>query len=188
MIQETGGVADLVIDELSRRARLPIGSIYQYFSGKTGIIRGLAELHLWELRRLLRKKLYKYRRRMDESDHVFRATDDIIDAYYEFYRTDPTYRYVWAGAWSDPGLRELDINDTRQNAKLLSLVFAPYFPDLEAARFRGLCLLLCENTASGLRLALELEAEEARALVAELKAMFRNHLAAHLDGAGAGKK
>ena len=47
------------------------------------------------------------------------AVNRLVDAYFAHYRDQPDALAVWAGAQSDHGLRELDLEDTRSTAEFL---------------------------------------------------------------------
>ncbi|MEQ9365966.1 MAG: hypothetical protein RIF32_17110 [Leptospirales bacterium] len=83
--------------------------------------------------------------------------DQIVDTYQEYYSNDPTFRLIWGGVQADPILRELDVRDTEQNARIFQTALKPYFAHLPPGELYGLCLLICDTTASALRLALDYE-------------------------------
>ncbi len=172
------GADGLVISEVAERAEVPIGSVYQYFPGKAAIVRALAESHLEQLRALLVRDIGSFVASKPTKRRLGEAVDLLVDGYYEFYANEPTFRAIWGGVQADPVLRELDVKDTQQNARIIQRALKPYFANTPSEELYGSCLLICDCTASALRLALEpgTSTAAARSIVKELKAMLTMHL------------
>jgi len=156
------GAEALAMREVARRAGVQISSIYQYFPSKSAIIRELAQRDLVRVRQLLRD-----------------AVDHLVDAYFAHYRDQPEALAVWAGAQSDPSLRELDQEDTRSTAQflvtpLLHLLGRPKWDGVHA-----LSLLISEVTGAAARLALALESPLREQLIAQYKTMLVATLESH---------
>ncbi|MCR9143726.1 MAG: TetR/AcrR family transcriptional regulator [bacterium] len=184
LIQRDGADA-FTVQAVADAAEVPIGSVYQYFPGKPGIIRALAENHLNALREKLRNDLSDFQRGKPTRRQISAAIEQIVDTYYEYYSSDPTFRLIWGGVQADPVLRELDVRDTEQNARIFQTALRPYFPHLPASEIYGLCLLICDTTASALRLALDYEEHPKkkkggthRAIIRELKTMLSAYMRA----------
>ena len=176
LIQQNGSDA-LTIQAVADLAEVPIGSIYQYFQGKPGIIRALAENHLAALREKLTLDLAKFTESRPTRRQISQAIDTIVDTFHDFYTSDPTFRLIWGGVQADPILRELDVQDTERNARLFQKTLRPYFSHLPEGELYGLCLLICDTTASTLRLALDQSQPRTRkAIVRELKTMLAVYL------------
>src|ERR1700748_1849738 len=113
------GAEPLAMREVARRAGVQISSIYQYFPSKAHIIRELAKRNLARVRLLLQEEAGVLLADPDGAPPVGEAVDRLVDAYFAHYRDQPDALAVWAGAQSDPSLRELDREDTRSTAELL---------------------------------------------------------------------
>ncbi len=186
LIQRDGTDA-LTVQAVADAAGVPIGSVYQYFPGKPGMIRALAENHLLALREKLRADLAEFQKSKPARRQISQAIEAVVDTYHEYYANDPTFRLIWGGVQADPVLRELDVRDTEQNARIFQAVLRPYFEHLPASELYGLCLLICDTTASALRLALDYERPAPggprkrkpgthQAIVRELKTMLSTYL------------
>jgi len=166
------GAEALAMREIARRAEVQISSIYQYFPSKSSIIRELATRDLARVRQLLQEAVDGLLAGPGAPPKIADAVDHLVDAYFAHYRDQPEALAVWAGAQSDPSLRELDQEDTRSTAdflvpSLLRLLGRPHWDGV-----RVLALLISEVTGAAARLAMSLESPLREELVAQHKAML----------------
>ncbi|MBW8759462.1 MAG: TetR/AcrR family transcriptional regulator [Burkholderiales bacterium] len=172
------GAEALAMREIARRAEVQISSIYQYFPSKSAIIRELAQRDLARVRQLLRDAVDTLLA-APKAPPIVAAVDHLVDAYFAHYRDQPEALAVWAGAQSDPSLRELDQDDTRSTAEFL---VAPLLRLLGRPKWDGvhaLSLLISEMTGAAARLALSLESPLREQLIAQHKAMLVAALESH---------
>ena len=178
LVVEQGAEA-LAMREVARRAGVQISSIYQYFPSKSSIIRELAKRDLVRVRLLLQDAVASLLAGHAGSPPVAAAVHHLVDAYFAHYRDQPDALAVWAGAQSDPSLRELDLEDTRSTAEflvppLLRILNRPPWDGVHA-----LALLVSELTGAAARLALALESPLREQLIAQHKSMLTATLEAH---------
>ena len=172
------GAEALAMREIARRAGVQISSIYQYFPSKSAIIRELAQRDLARVRQLLQEAVDTLLAG-SRTPPIAAAVEHLVDAYFAHYRDQPEALAVWAGAQSDPSLRELDQEDTRSTAQFL---VAPLLRMLGRAQWEGvhaLSLLVSEVTGAAARLALALESPLREQLIAQHKAMLVATLESH---------
>jgi len=100
------------------------------------------------------------------------AVNRVVDAYFAHYRDQPAAVAVWAGAQSDHGLRELDVEDSRSTAQFLVAPLMKILKDDDAERVYALALLMTEITGAAARLALSVESPLRERLVDDLKTML----------------
>ena len=172
------GAEALAMREIARRAEVQISSIYQYFPSKSAIIRELAQRDLARVRQLLQEAIDGLLSGPG-TPPIAAAIDHLVDAYFAHYRDQPEALAVWAGAQSDPSLRELDQEDTRSTAQflvepLLRLLGRPKWDGVHA-----LSLLIAEVTGAAARLALALQSPLREQLIAQHKAMLVVTLESH---------
>jgi len=173
------GAEALAMREVARRAGVQISSIYQYFPSKSAIIRELAQRDLARVRQLLRDAVDTLLADPGAPPPIADAVDHLVDAYFAHYRDQPEALAVWAGAQSDPSLRELDQEDTRSTAQFL---VAPLLHLLGRPKWDGvhaLSLLISEVTGAAARLALALESPLREQLIAQYKTMLVATLESH---------
>ncbi len=168
--------------ELARRAGVQISSVYQYFPSKAAILRELAKRNLERVRLKLENEVGELFAEHDGRPTPAQAVHRVVDAYYAHYRDQPAAVAVWAGAQSDHGLRELDIEDTQLTARFLVPSLMEILSLTDAEDVFALALLLAETTGAVARLALAVEPPLRDQLVAQLKRM----LIATLEAAQAG--
>ena len=171
MVVEQGAEA-LAMREVARRADVQISSIYQYFPSKAHIIRELAKRNLAKVRLLLQAQVQRLLVEFDDAPPVVDAVDRLVDAYFAHYRDQPDALAVWAGAQSDHGLRELDLEDTRSTAEFLVLPLQRILGRDDRDVLYPLALLVSEVTGAAARLALALESPLREQLIARHKAML----------------
>jgi len=171
MVVEQGAEA-LAMREVARRADVQISSIYQYFPSKAHIIRELAKRNLQKVRLLLQTQVQRLLAEYPGAPPVSEAVSRLVDAYFAHYRDQPDALAVWAGAQSDHGLRDLDLEDTRSTAEFLVMPLQRILRRDDRDVLYPLALLVSEVTAAAARLALALESPLREQLIARHKAML----------------
>jgi AcrR family transcriptional regulator len=178
LVVEQGAEA-LAMREVARRAEVQISSIYQYFPSKAHIIRELAKRNLARVRLLLQDEVRRLLAEFHNRPPVGAAVNRLVDAYFAHYRDQPDALAVWAGAQSDHGLRELDLEDTLSTAEFLVAPLQRILRRDEREVIYPLALLVSEVTGAAARLALALESPLREQLIASHKAMLVAALEAH---------
>ena len=178
LVVEQGAEA-LAMREVARRADVQISSIYQYFPSKSAIIRELAERDLARVRQLLQEAVAGLLSGKGKPPGIATVVNHLVDAYFAHYRDQPDALAVWAGAQSDPSLRELDREDTRSTAEFLVMPLQRILGRGDRALVYPLALLVSEVTGAAARLALALESPLREQLIARHKAMLVATLEAH---------
>lgn len=171
LVVEQGAEA-LAMREVARRAGVQISSVYQYFPSKAAIIRELATRNLERVHLILEREVGDLFAEHDGRPTPAQAVNRVVDAYYAHYRDQPAAVAVWAGAQSDHGLRELDIEDSRRTAGFLVPSLMEILALTDTQDVFALALLLAETTGAVARLALAVEAPLRDQLVAKLKLML----------------
>lgn len=171
LVVEQGAEA-LAMRELARRAGVQIGSIYQYFPSKAAILRELARRNLEQVRQLLTDVVERLFAEHRGRPTPAQAVQQVVDAYFAHYRDQPAAVAVWAGAQGDPGLRELDVEDSRSTAQFLVPPLLKILRRDDADAVHALALLMTEITGSAARLALSVESPLREQLVDHLKTML----------------
>ncbi|TYB63158.1 TetR/AcrR family transcriptional regulator [Nonomuraea sp. PA05] len=180
LLDEVGYEA-LTTKEVARRAEVPIGTFYQFFHDKQGLVRALA-----------RRNLEAFLQRIIELipaaslSHWTDLVDLAIDEFVDMKRTTPGFAVVdfgeVLGAPGDDGKRALD--ETQENnvvvaerlrALSMELLDAPVGPGLDRA-----LLVAVEATDAVLKLAFRADPDGDPQLIAECKQLVRRYLADHL--------
>ncbi|MEV0827343.1 TetR/AcrR family transcriptional regulator [Nonomuraea rubra] len=180
LLDEVGYEA-LTTKEVARRAEVPIGTFYQFFHDKQGLVRALA-------RRNLEAFLQRIIELIPVADlgHWTDLVDLAIDEFVDMKRTTPGFAVVdfgeVLGAPGDGGKRSLD--ETQENNVVVAerlralsteLLDAPVGPGLDRA-----LLVAVEATDAVLKLAFRADPGGDPQLIAECKQLVRRYLADHL--------
>ncbi|KAB8193584.1 TetR family transcriptional regulator [Nonomuraea phyllanthi] len=184
LLDEVGYEA-LTTKEVARRAQVPIGTFYQFFHDKQGLVRALAM-------RNLEAFLARITERIPEADlaHWTELVDLAIDEFVDMKRTTPGFAVVdfgeillRPGGPAVEGSRQsLDgahdnnaVVAERLRGLTLELLGAPVGPGLDRA-----LLVAVEATDAVLKLAFRADPLGDAALIAECKQLVRRYLADHL--------
>jgi AcrR family transcriptional regulator len=171
LIAETG--SDTVrMTEVAARAGIPIGSLYQYFPDKAAILRMLALRFMERVREGLAEGLQG----ITTPAEALARIDAILVAYYASFINEPVVRDVWSGTQSDKALQEIDIEDSRENGRIVFEALKALVKPADRARFEASCFLLMQLSGAAVRLAIAVEREEGDRLVAGFRRMVRNEL------------
>ncbi|MEV0996367.1 TetR/AcrR family transcriptional regulator [Nonomuraea sp. NPDC050202] len=180
LLDEVGYDA-LTTKEVARRAEVPIGTFYQFFHDKQGLVRALA-------RRNLEAFLQRIIELIPTADlgHWTDLADLAIDEFVDMKRTTPGFAVVdfgeVLGAPGDGGKWALD--ETQENnvvvaerlrALSMELLDAPVGPGLDRA-----LVVAVEATDAVLKLAFRVDPAGDPELIAECKQLVRRYLADHL--------
>ncbi|MEP0709183.1 TetR/AcrR family transcriptional regulator [Parvibaculum sp.] len=171
LIAETGSDA-VRMTEVAERAGVPIGSLYQYFPDKPAILRTLAMRVMERVRDGLRQNLEGVESAVDAMMRV----DAIMVGYYNLFLTEPVTRDIWSGTQSDKTLQELDIEDSRENARIFFDALKHLVPKRNHARLEAAAFLLMQLSGAAVRLAIAVDREEGDRLVEEFRGVMRREL------------
>ena len=184
LLDEVGYEA-MTTKEVARRAEVPIGTFYQFFHDKQGLVRALA-------RRNLEAFLSRVIDRIPKADlgHWTDLVDLAIDEFVAMKRTTPGFGVLDFGevllAPGGPavGGSRTALDGTQENnmvvadrlrALTLELLDAPVGPGLDRA-----LLVAVEATDAVLKLAFRVDPSGDALLIAECKHLVRRYLADHL--------
>ncbi|WP_225766913.1 TetR/AcrR family transcriptional regulator [Inquilinus sp. Marseille-Q2685] len=163
--------------EVAAKAGISIGSLYQYFPDKAAIIRTLAERINAEGRACIEEGL----RGVRDAAGLRDAFGRLIDTYYGLFLAEPVMRDIWSGLQADKGLREIDLEDSRINGRVLAEVLARIDPGADRAGQFIRAFLAMQLGEATMRLAISVGRDEGDALVETYKRMALRELAPERD-------
>ncbi len=144
--------------EVAAKAGISIGSLYQYFPDKAAIIRTLAERINAEGRACIEEGLRDVRDAAGLRD----AFGRLIDTYYGLFLAEPVMRDIWSGLQADKGLREIDLEDSRINGRVLAEVLARIDPGADPAGQFTRAFLVMQLGEATMRLAISVGRDAGR--------------------------
>lgn len=130
------GIAGLKMTEIAREARVPVGSLYQYFPDRGAIVAALFERMAAGVHTQLEGAFEGVSTVQEASDRI----DGIIDWYYSEYREQPTLRQILSSTESDPELMRLNVADSKRVGDTIHSAIRHLLPvttgiDMEARAF-----------------------------------------------------
>lgn len=165
------GFESFTFDEVSRRAEVPIGTLYQFFANKYVLICELdrqdTAANLAEIRSF--------------SEHVPALQwpdflDEFIDHLARMWREDPSRRAVWHAVQSTPATRATAAATEREMLEPLADILAPLAPDAPYEQRIELAGFLVHTVVSLLNYAVSGPEENFDHVVAEIKRMLVAYL------------
>ncbi|MEM9668701.1 MAG: TetR/AcrR family transcriptional regulator [Pseudomonadota bacterium] len=104
------GWAAVSMSDIATEADITISSIYQYFPNRSAIIEALLARYLDQGRENFHELFpSKPKDFEDLSNRILQ----LLDAYYQLYRSEPVLRDIWTGMASEKAIKDLDADDTR---------------------------------------------------------------------------
>ncbi|MFB9963481.1 TetR family transcriptional regulator [Sinosporangium siamense] len=179
------GYDSLTTKEVARRAEVPIGTFYQFFSDKQGLVRALALRNLESFLERIADKLGAV-----DLKHWGDVVDLAVDEFVQMKRSRPGFAVVDFGEilpspggpalkgtqhMLDAALENNAVVADRLRRLVLETLDVPVIPGLDRA-----LLVAVEAGDAVLKLAFRVSPEGAPELITECKIMIRRYLAAHL--------
>ncbi len=162
----------LRMSELAAAAGISIGSLYQYFPDKAAILRSLAERYQAQGQACIAAALAP----VNDRHALAAAFGGLVDIYYGLFLAEPVMRDIWSGTQADPGLRALELADSRANGRLLAAVLARLQPAADPAELATTAFLVMQLGEATMRLAISVPRPEGDALVAAYKRLVLREL------------
>jgi AcrR family transcriptional regulator len=171
LIAEQGSDA-VRMSDIAVRAAVPIGSVYQYFPDKADIISTLVVAQMSVVSQTLRASF-------SDTDSFEAAIANFalqLEAYYQLFMSQPTFRNIWASAQNDKQLQMLDLQDSRENGANLCRALGRFVAPEVRAHLESTCFLLMHLTGAAVRLAISLSPEVGRHMMDAHKALVTSAL------------
>lgn len=167
------GVDGLRMSDIVERAKVPHGSLYQYFPDKTAIIGTLAEHLNIQGHGCVRAELEPVKSMAD----LYPALCRITDGYYEVMLNEPVMRDIWHATQTDRILQDLDRADMDKLSGYLFDVLRQLRPQSEPQTLLENSRLIMHLIAAAVRYAITLDTEEGHRTIALFKKLLPSNLA-----------
>lgn len=171
LIAENGSDA-MRMSELAKLAGVSIGSLYQYFPDKSAIIQTLAERYNAQGKDCIKTGLAHVR----TVDELCVAFGSLVDEYYALFLAEPVMRDIWSGTQADKVLREIELNNSRDNGADLAHVLARLQPDVGEDELSASAFVVMHLGEATMRLAISVDQSEGKKLVGVYKRMAEAEL------------
>lgn len=179
LIVETG-LDGVRITEVAERAKVPVGSVYQYFPDKPAIVRALAQRIMADVG----QKVTATYGEVNTAQEFLAATDALILWFYESTLAEPANRAIQLALQGDRSLQQLDLEDTMALAQVVWEAGSPFVTADQREGFAATSLLIVHLTASAVRLAVVLPPKEGADLVEEHRNLVRTRVRQWLEPFG----
>ncbi|WP_248740586.1 TetR family transcriptional regulator [Pseudomonas sp. MWU12-2029] len=161
------GSDQLKMSEIASLCEISIGSLYQYFPDKSSIILSLAQRYNAESRRCIQVALEK----VHDAQSLEVAYSELLDLYYQVITAEPVMRDIWSGMQADKQLLELELQESRIAAQMLTRAVLRAFPDANEKEVSDAAFLVWQLGESTMRLAISCSEAEGKRLVETFKRM-----------------
>jgi AcrR family transcriptional regulator len=168
---ERGGLESVTTNAIAREAKLPVGTLYQFFPNREAVLQALIESQLSELDAPLRPLLSPGALGLAE------RVEKIVDVLFDTYRRLPALAQLMHASRGDPRVSPLaKKNNALVSGWVVPLVHAE-IPEA-SARAAAISLATVEAADAVLMAALrEPDGRKAKAVLFELKEMLRAYVA-----------
>lgn len=153
--------------EIAKQADVPISSIYQYFPDKNAILEAIMQSYFDEIRTGLNHFVDCCQSKEDMKKGII----DGIDQFYLAFKQQPTLAILWAGLQANPQLKALDTQDSYENAELITEKLCCITSKSNKNEIHNAVLLLLHTAGMSVRLALDMEAQQASKFIDEYKVL-----------------
>lgn len=167
----TGGFSALTVRRLADEAGVPVGTIYQFFVDKAGVVDALARRYIGEFDEMIELLVADAEaRRWDD------VVDTVIDAAIGMYRARPGYLALWIGRHLSPELLQADEANNAAIADGLRRILVAQHGLADDERLARVCQVAVQTTDALLQLAFRLDPQGDEAILGELRRLQRLYL------------
>jgi AcrR family transcriptional regulator len=169
---ETGFDA-ATMEAIAERARVSIGSLYQYFPNKLAVFEAIYEEYRRREQRVAEEQLLAASTHPRWEDVI----DRTVDTFHFLIRTEPVFRAVWLNWMHSPHIVEAGLVANAQFAERAEAIVAMHAPGLPPERRRLVSRVAIEALSGMTFIAARVDEELARQLVEETKVLLKRYLA-----------
>jgi AcrR family transcriptional regulator len=174
----TEGYAATTTKAIAARAKVPIGSLYQFFPDKAAIVKALAMRYTEQLHHRCAELDSDDRNNLPLSIYV----DRLIDVTDRFFTDYPGYHAIFMQVQGTiPELEELENAADVQLIQNLATSLSQYYTDLDAADREAIAFVLVKAIGTLLWLSLSQEQDFRQRLIAETKRFTFNYLQSYFS-------
>ncbi|MBB3592379.1 AcrR family transcriptional regulator [Rhizobium sp. BK529] len=175
------GVSAMRMTELAAAAKVPIGSVYQYFPEKAAIVKALFDRHA----QAIQQKTTEMFEDVQSFDEALDLIATMIDWYYAEYRNDAAYLGVWMGTETDQDLLRLNIEHSGQVAEIFQAAVRRLAPESCDEQMKARTYLFSHLIGAAIRLAVLSEDSFGERILEEWKRAIRASLFAPTSASAA---
>lgn len=164
---------------IAEKAKIPIGSLYQYFRNKRAILVTLSELYSRELRNLLSERFSV----PISKETIIDMTDLFLDKIAHFYAEHPAFRVVFYGSGRPDDLGQASDTLIDDIIKQVYLSLAMIMPMNDTKRIMTVATVLVRSVRSSMPYVINSDNSINKELLKEIKILTKSYLKASIEPA-----
>lgn len=166
------GLQGLKMTEIAAEARVPIGSVYQYFPERAAIIKALFD----RITEIVQEKVVTTFRAVGSLEEALACICSITEWYYDLFRENPANFEILIATEADRDLMRLNVEDSRKVGTLFYDSIRHLLPENFPVAMERRSFLFSHLIGSAVRLAVVAGEADGRALLDDWKVMVRDML------------
>ena len=165
------GLATLTVPLLAATARVPVGTIYQFFPDKSALVDAVAERYMQQSLEVMAELVDGIAEQRWDA-----AVDAVIEQFASMYRDQPTFCEIWLNGNLSPSARERDRRNNDELAEVLCAALQRRSEFRRARRLKLACRTAVEIADGLLRYAFTLSPHGDQPVIDELKRAVSGYL------------
>ncbi len=166
------GTLDLKMTEIAKTAGVAVGTLYQFFPSRTALVQKLFAEEMSVIDAAVEETFYQ----LHDIDQLRTQIEDQLLAQLELVQSRPAMMVIWGSVAVDPVIQAADLINTRKNASVLTdRILTELGPDADVSAISATATLVCHLWSSVIRLCVQADAEETRAIIHEYARMIAGH-------------
>lgn len=157
------GIDAVSMREIAQTAGIQIGSLYQYFPGKSTLLLTIMNQYYDSLYEETKKILGP----VQTISELEIASEKAFKQFVSIFQKDPALANLWAGARAIPELVSEDNRDTYRNADLIVKTTLRCLPNLKESEIRPFALYFSHTIGMVIRFVREIDVEHGKAVLKE---------------------
>jgi len=168
------GLEGLQMRQLAKQAKVPIGTVYQFFDDREAILACLAARYLsWQDEELTQRF-----QNVESVEGWLKAIEGATAVFYQHNLNDPAIAELWRVANTSRAVREIDNASTLRHTQLLFDMARPLFPsETPDSELEITCRMVCELAATAIQQALQMPKRTGEIYIEQFEKMVRARMA-----------
>ncbi|TGL73279.1 TetR/AcrR family transcriptional regulator [Leptospira yasudae] len=178
VLLEKHGAEAITTNMIALEAEIPIGSLYQYFPNKHAVLNAVGQRHLERVNQMLST--------IFESDLSGKSWEDlidaVIDAFANFYLTEPGFAPLWSSMKQDPELIEIDRENNIKISENVSMILSQFNVDPTENKIISRIVVEVTDAILNRWIREQKDKEFSSRMIIELKIILKSYLTRYFPG------
>ncbi|MEL7391908.1 MAG: TetR/AcrR family transcriptional regulator [Pseudomonadota bacterium] len=163
---------DLKMTDVAKAAGVAVGTLYQFFPSRTALIQKLFAEEMSVIDLSVEQTFYT----LSDVSALSAQIEKQLSGHIDLVRSRPAMMVIWGSVAVDPAVQSADLINTRQNAAVLAeRILGQLGPDADATAVLASATLVCHLWSSVIRLCVQADPDEARAIIRQYSKMIATH-------------